>query len=246
MIETRLILNCLSLLILVVQVTRPVCVEVPSETEAVLGNTMKLTCISCMKREEVNAETRVDWYYVLPSETDLPIFQYDRQPQDLDGPWKGRLLWNGSKDLQDVSISIINVTYNDSGTYKCEVFRQFNFDFYTPSVRDTKIIELVVREEASEDTTALYSEIMMYVLLVFLTFWLLVEMIYCYRKISKSDEQTQDNAADYLAIPSENKENPGAPCEVLSPHLWLFGRRKQNELLEGTEGVSKNCQLAGI
>lgn len=47
---------------------------------------------------------------------------------------------------------------------------------------------------ASEDLTALYSEIMMYVLLVFLTFWLLVEMVYCYRKISKSDEQAQDSA----------------------------------------------------
>lgn len=46
---------------------------------------------------------------------------------------------------------------------------------------------------ASDDPTALYSEIMMYVLLVFLTFWLLVEMIYCYRKISKSDEQVQDS-----------------------------------------------------
>lgn len=47
---------------------------------------------------------------------------------------------------------------------------------------------------ASEDTTAIYSEIMMYVLLVFLTFWLLVEMVYCYRKISKSDDQAQDTA----------------------------------------------------
>lgn len=47
---------------------------------------------------------------------------------------------------------------------------------------------------ASEDPTALYSEIMMYVLLVFLTCWLLVEMVYCYRKISKSDEQSQDTA----------------------------------------------------
>lgn len=47
---------------------------------------------------------------------------------------------------------------------------------------------------ASEDPTALYSEITMYILLVFLTLWLLVEMIYCYRKISKSDEQAQDSA----------------------------------------------------
>lgn len=47
---------------------------------------------------------------------------------------------------------------------------------------------------ASPDTTALYSEITMYVLLVFLTCWLLVEMVYCYRKISRSDEQMPDAA----------------------------------------------------
>ncbi|TNN23936.1 Sodium channel subunit beta-3 [Liparis tanakae] len=35
---------------------------------------------------------------------------------------------------------------------------------------------------------------MMYVLLVCLTCWLLLEMVYCYRKISQSDEQTQDAA----------------------------------------------------
>ncbi|XP_018598415.1 sodium channel regulatory subunit beta-3 isoform X2 [Scleropages formosus] len=211
MIESRVVVHCLSLLILVVQVSRPVCVEAPSETEAVRGSHMKLTCISCMKREEVKAETRVDWYYVLSNNEPIQIFQYDRQPQELDGPWKGRLLWNGSKDLQDVSISIINVTHNDSGIYRCDVFRQFNYDFYTPSFSVRKEIRLVVHEGGVEDATAFYSEIMMYVLLVFLTFWLLVEMIYCYRKISKSDEQVQDNATDYLAIPSENKENPGAP-----------------------------------
>lgn len=41
----------------------PVCVEVPSETEAVQGNPMKLRCISCMKREEVEAATVVEWFY---------------------------------------------------------------------------------------------------------------------------------------------------------------------------------------
>ncbi|KAG5836884.1 sodium channel subunit beta-3 isoform X1 [Anguilla rostrata] len=211
MIHTRILWHSLSFLILVVQVSRPVCVEVESDTEAVQGNPMKLTCISCMKREEVNAETRVDWYYIDLNNDEIPMFLYDGQPQEVDGPFKGRLQWNGSKDLQDVSISFINVTLNDTGTYKCEVFRQFQFDSYTPSFRGEKIINLVVRKEAPTDPTALYSEIMMYVLLVFLTFWLVVEMIYCYRKISKSDEQTQDSATDYLAIPSENKETPGAP-----------------------------------
>ncbi|XP_048837244.1 sodium channel subunit beta-3 isoform X3 [Brienomyrus brachyistius] len=211
MIETRAVLCALVVFLLAVQLCRPVCVEVPSGTEAVVGTSMKLTCISCLRREEVNTATFVSWYYIKPDDEPIQIFQYDGQPQELDTPWKGRLRWNGSKDLQDVSISITNVTLNDSGIYKCEVLRQFVFDFYVPSFTKSKTIKLEVREKAIQDTTALYSEIMMYVLLVFLTFWLLVEMIYCYRKISKSDEQTQDNATDYLAIPSENRENPGAP-----------------------------------
>ncbi|KAI4904542.1 hypothetical protein NFI96_029610 [Prochilodus magdalenae] len=170
---------------------------------------MKLTCISCMKREEIEAVTKVNWYYVDQNTGPQHIYQYDSSPQELKGPWKGRLDWNGSKDLQDVSISIKNVTVNDSGTYECEVHRTFYFNLYTPTFSSKLRIKLEVRETAVRDPTALYSEIMMYVLLVFLTFWLLVEMIYCYRKISKSDEQAQDSATDYLAIPSENKENPG-------------------------------------
>lgn len=46
-----------------VSVCLPVCVEVPSETEAVQGSPMKLRCISCMKREEVEATTVVEWFY---------------------------------------------------------------------------------------------------------------------------------------------------------------------------------------
>lgn len=39
------------------------CVDATSDTEAVLGSPMKLTCISCMKREEISAQTKVNWYY---------------------------------------------------------------------------------------------------------------------------------------------------------------------------------------
>ncbi|XP_044210599.1 sodium channel subunit beta-3 isoform X2 [Thunnus albacares] len=218
--QTTVHLQTLVLLILVVHLSQPVCVDVPSGTEAVLGKTMKLTCISCMKREEVKAKTRVDWYYMKHHEkkensTTNPkfhIYKYEGDsPVALDGPLSGRLTWNGSQDLQDVSISIINVTFNDSGLYECHVLREFEFDFFTPSVSILKNITLRVKEEASDDTTAIYSEIMMYVLLVFLTFWLLIEMVYCYRKISKSDEQVQDTATNYLAIPSEQKDNPAAP-----------------------------------
>ncbi|KAM4627536.1 sodium channel regulatory subunit beta-3 [Polymixia lowei] len=196
------------------RLSQPVCVDVPSDTEAVLGKPMKLTCIACMKREEIRVVTRVDWYYLPNGKDDMPIsiFQYrNGQALGVEGPWKKRLAWIGSTDLQDVSISITNVTYNDNGTYRCEVFRQFAFDYFTPSVTKTKDIHLKVKEKASQDATAVYSEVMMYVLLVFLTLWLLVEMVYCYRKISKSDEQAQDTATNYLAVPSEHKDNPAAP-----------------------------------
>ncbi|CAF97491.1 unnamed protein product, partial [Tetraodon nigroviridis] len=193
-----------------VRISHSVCVEVPSATEAVLGEPAKLTCIACMKREEIKARTRVDWYYMPEKEKDIYRFE-DYHPTELDGPFRGRLFWNGSQDLQDLSIRILNVTYNDSGVYECHVFRRFEFSFFAHSVLITKDIRLRVKEKASPDTTALYSEITMYVLLVFLTSWLLVEMVYCYRKISRSDEQPPDAATNYLAIPSEQKATPDAP-----------------------------------
>lgn len=51
---------------------QPVCVDVPSDTEAVLGASMKLTCINCLRREEIKAKTRVDWYYMATKEKGVP------------------------------------------------------------------------------------------------------------------------------------------------------------------------------
>lgn len=55
-----------------VRMCQPVCVDVPSDTEAVLGASMKLTCIACLKREEIKAKTRVDWYYMPTKENGIP------------------------------------------------------------------------------------------------------------------------------------------------------------------------------
>ncbi|XP_030192958.1 sodium channel regulatory subunit beta-3 isoform X1 [Gadus morhua] len=206
-------LHTLLLLMCAVRFGHAVCVDIPSETEAVVGRAMKLTCIACMTREEVKSLTRVDWFYLTNNDTLLiPIFQYrNGRPKEVEGPWEKRLLWNGSVDLQDLSIWILNVSLNDSGTYRCDVFRQFKFDYFTPSVNKTKVIQLKVYPTAKVNPASLYSEVMMYVLLVFLTLWLLVEMVYCYRKISRADDHTQDPATNYLAIPSEQKDNPAEP-----------------------------------
>ncbi|XP_057207702.1 sodium channel subunit beta-3 isoform X2 [Triplophysa rosa] len=209
--QVRVVLHLLLLYIFAVQEGRPVCVDVDPETEAVKGEFMKMKCVYCMKREEISTRTMVKWYYIGPDKREVLIYEYHdepREPQNVEDYWKGRLVWNGSKDMQDISIGILNVTLNDTGTYKCKASRHYKYTFFTSTGTKNITINLKVKEKASQDTTALYSQIMMYVLLVFLTFWLLVEMIYCYRKISKSDEQAQDNATDYLAIPSENKENP--------------------------------------
>lgn len=77
-------------------VCSPVCVEVPSETEAVQGNAMKLRCISCMKREEVEATTVVEWFYRPEGGKDFLVCGLPTLPSLLGlcpvpGPWgRGR------------------------------------------------------------------------------------------------------------------------------------------------------------
>ncbi|KFW74820.1 Sodium channel subunit beta-3 [Manacus vitellinus] len=200
-------------LVLWAGVCSAVCVEVPSETEAVQGTDMKLLCISCMKREEVTASTVVEWYYRPEGGKDELIYEHRKTNQEFQTRFSGRIQWNGSKDMQDVSITVVNVTLNDSGIYTCNITREFEFEIHRPLFTSSRLIHLTVVEEAGEDFTSVISEIMMYILLVFLTLWLLIEMVYCYRKVSKAEEAAQENATDYLAIPSENKENCAVPVE---------------------------------
>ncbi|GCB73563.1 hypothetical protein scyTo_0002642 [Scyliorhinus torazame] len=142
-----------------------VCVEVPSDTEALHGTNMKLTCISCMRREEVNTDTMVEWTYISIDGKEISIYEYNGEPRELKGPYQGRILWNGSKDLQDVSITIVNVSLNDSGLYRCTIKRHFNYEMHRPSVTEVKEVQLTVHEDALEDFTSYISEIMMYLLL---------------------------------------------------------------------------------
>uniref|UniRef100_A0A8C5NQE4 Sodium voltage-gated channel beta subunit 3 n=1 Tax=Junco hyemalis TaxID=40217 RepID=A0A8C5NQE4_JUNHY len=164
-----------------------VCVEVPSETEAVQGTDMKLLCISCMKREEVTASTVVEWYYRPNGGKDEPVcvtgvLSLSFLAYPISTPGHSTNSWQ--EKLQSCPWSCM------------ETIRGY-FILFT----------------AGEDFTSVISEIMMYILLVFLTLWLLIEMIYCYRKVSKAEEAAQENATDYLAIPSENKENCAVPVE---------------------------------
>uniref|UniRef100_A0A8C3Y7R2 Sodium channel regulatory subunit beta-3 n=2 Tax=Catharus TaxID=9184 RepID=A0A8C3Y7R2_CATUS len=125
-----------------------VCVEVPSETEAVQGTDMKLLCISCMKREEVTASTVVEWFYKPPEGgKDEPIYEHRKSIHEFPSRFSGRIQWNGSKDMQDVSITVLNVTLNDSGVYTCNITREFEFEIHRPLFQSSRKIHLTVVEE---------------------------------------------------------------------------------------------------
>ncbi|XP_030068214.1 sodium channel regulatory subunit beta-1 [Microcaecilia unicolor] len=189
------------------------CVEVESETEAVNGNSFKINCISCKKRGETTATTFTEWFFKGKEDSDYTlIFQYINQVAAVhDERFIERLAWSGTNhtnDLQDMSITITNVTFNHSGDYKCIVNRTLHFEAHEFLTNTTKYVHLTVVEKANRDIASIVSEIMMYVLIVFLTIWLVAEMIYCYRKIAAaSEEPVPENASDYLAITSESKEN---------------------------------------
>lgn len=190
------------------------CVEVDSDTEAVYGMTFKILCISCKRRSETTAETFTEWTFRQKgTEEFVKILRYENEVLQLeeDERFEGRVVWNGSrgtKDLQDLSIFITNVTYNHSGDYECHVYRLLFFDNYEHNTSVVKKIHLEVVDKANRDMASIVSEIMMYVLIVVLTIWLVAEMVYCYKKIAAATEAAaQENASEYLAITSESKEN---------------------------------------
>uniref|UniRef100_A0A3Q2Q2H8 Sodium channel regulatory subunit beta-3 n=1 Tax=Fundulus heteroclitus TaxID=8078 RepID=A0A3Q2Q2H8_FUNHE len=192
---------------------RAACVEVDSDTEAVAGDGFKLGCISCKMRSEVPAEAAVKWSFkASDEETFSPLYTYENKQGDIqDMRFYERLDWNGSKntlDLQDGSIYILNVTFNDTGTYKCIFERTLKYKNHEFNNKTIKLIQLNVVSKLTRGMASILSEVMMYVSIIGLQFWLVVEMIYCYRKISVAGEEAlRESEAEYLAIASESKDN---------------------------------------
>ncbi|XP_072530425.1 sodium channel, voltage-gated, type I, beta b [Salminus brasiliensis] len=189
------------------------CAEVDSDTEAVAGQDFKLGCISCKMRGEVEASATADWYFRARGEIDFAhIYSYDGVLSTIiDERFEGRVNWTGSRmtsDLQDASVYLLNVTFNDSGVYRCFFSRTLSYEYYEYQTTASKEVHLTVVPKATRGTASIVSEVMMYVSIIGLQLWLLVEMIYCYRKISAAgDEALRASAAEYLAIASESKDN---------------------------------------
>lgn len=84
------------------------------------------------------------------------VYTYENRRSNItDQRFFDRVHWNGSKnteDLQDGSIFILNVTFNDSGTYLCtfnRTLKYLNFEFQT-SNNKTVVMRVVSRRKDGE------------------------------------------------------------------------------------------------
>lgn len=169
-------------------------------TEAVAGQSFLLGCISCKQREEVTAEAYVDWYFTPSGQNDSAhIFHFEHALATImDDHFEERLEWQGTERTADVQIGAIfvhNVTFNDSGTYECVIQRTLFLPMGEHKVEIRRTVELTVVAEANRELTALISEIMMYVLIVFLQLWMIGVVIYCYKKIYAENEARESRKA---------------------------------------------------
>ncbi|XP_040899328.1 sodium channel subunit beta-1 [Toxotes jaculatrix] len=188
------------------------CAEVDSLTEAVAGEGFLLGCISCKRREEVSARAVVDWHFKpLGEEEFRHIFHYDHPSAEiLDEDFSNRLEWHGTQnsDIQTGAIYMLNVTFNDTGTYRCTFHRTLFLALSDELVTVEKDVELSVVAVANREMAAVISEIMMYVLIVVLQLWLIVVLVYCYKKISDEHERREArNALKAQAALLESKDN---------------------------------------
>ncbi|XP_045559597.1 sodium channel subunit beta-1 isoform X4 [Salmo salar] len=155
MSAVQLLLVPLALWVLQASLCHGACVEVDSDTDAVVNEGFKLGCISCKMRAEVPAEATVEWSFMPKGESEFTkIYSYEDLMSDTpDERFYERLDWKGSKktkDLQDGSIYILNVTWNDTGTYRCIFTRTLTFSSFKFHNDTTKIVHLnvVPRREA--------------------------------------------------------------------------------------------------
>ncbi|CAJ1062822.1 sodium channel subunit beta-1 [Xyrichtys novacula] len=177
------------------------CSEVDSLTEAVAGQGFLLGCISCKRREEVSARATVDWHFKPLGEEEEEfrhIFHYDHpSAKVLHENFSNRLEWHGTldTDIQIGAVYIHNVSYNDMGMYRCTIHRTLFLPQYNEHVIVEKEVDLSVVPVANRELTSVIAEIMMFVLIVVLQLWLIIVMIYCYKKISEEHEAREARKA---------------------------------------------------
>lgn len=97
-------------------------VNTPPELHASKGDTVSLSCTFTSTSPPTSKMT-VDWSY-RPQTGGPPqtFFHFSsRAFPPRDGKFNGRIKWQGSPAKGDASISLINATLSDNGTYTCSV-----------------------------------------------------------------------------------------------------------------------------
>ncbi|TNN67750.1 Sodium channel subunit beta-1 [Liparis tanakae] len=98
------------------------------------------------------------------------VYTYKNRSFNItDQRFSDRVHWNGSKnteDLQDGSIFILNVTFNDSGTYLCEFNRTLKYLNFKYQTYNKKMIVMRVVPRRTRGLASILSEVMMYVSII--------------------------------------------------------------------------------
>lgn len=73
----------------------------------------------------------------------------------MDERFQDRVEWHGSRktfDIQDASVDILNVTFNDSGVYRCIFNRILSYEHYEFSTVEQKEVFLTVVAKGNAGT----------------------------------------------------------------------------------------------
>ncbi|XP_034557576.1 myelin protein zero-like protein 3 [Notolabrus celidotus] len=97
-------------------------VRTPAELHASRGDAVTLSCTFTSSSRPTSKMT-VDWSYRPQSGGPPQTFFHfsSRAFPPLDGQFKGRISWQGSPARGEASITLINATLKDNGTYTCSV-----------------------------------------------------------------------------------------------------------------------------
>ncbi|KAM9853571.1 myelin protein zero-like protein 3 [Aulostomus maculatus] len=97
-------------------------VNTPAELHASKGDTVTLSC-TFTSSSRPTSKMSIDWSYRPQSGgPPLTFFHFSsRAFLPLEGQFSGRILWQGSPARGGASISLVNATLKDNGTYTCSV-----------------------------------------------------------------------------------------------------------------------------
>lgn len=201
-------------------------VNTPAELHASKGDTVTFPC-TFTSTSRPTSKMSVDWSYKPqtggPAET---FFHFSsRVFLPTMGQFNGRIKWQGSPARGDVSISLINATLNDNGTYTCSVRNP-------PDVHGspTSHSELTVTPKAPRIRFSDVAVLFAFILLpsVLLTLFL-IGRILCPNKKHHSQSKSYRSPIEVMEGEEHNKNPPGATVKQATCCALCFMEEEDEE-----------------